>query len=662
MKQKFLLFAAILMAAIFLGSCNPNNDPKTPEEKEYESEIDFTEWDVAVAGIGDEVLSALLKEYCPDYTTVGTEDIELFLLGAYASSYDSQIDAVLDGGGACVLTENLTIENIEAFLEACGYDANYAKGIEKLENLEMFGVSGHGDVYIAYHEVHSADEEGFMTETTILDEGPDAGKDAEEKIEVKEGKKSLYETSEYGSLYGIYSWLKHSYEERAAYEEYEPEYETDEDFLLAPLKAGDQKGDGNKDIIDPKSIERIAQGNTYTLKNTISIPKWKMPDHKGRTQEDFLYNAHYTVVANYTIHQLFVYPGSTAGANSGDYYVVNANVEWMNRGMYKGVDMVDHGGWTNRRYCGFIPHYCSFETTPVLKSGYTINIPANGSVLPETVNRETTHTETRSFNLGLNASIGAKGSGDKETKGRKSSTKGSKGIEGNAGLTMGWGWNHTKNYTKKDWNIVKEGAAPSAGHKLEMDDDCLPAPMHSDPGFENVKEIYSSTFNVHESWIWHIPETQTESEDAPLKIKLRSVAEYTWMDHFITKDTRITKRYEFRPIEDCIAILPTNRVSAGVIKIVNNMERDGQKLTVSNVTFLNADDIKDTLFVDNNNTYRPDREMTYGMLSKYNYEIHFMAGRKRSDARWYKLVDNKSVGPNETIVIDDLDYDAEEVK
>lgn len=637
-----------MFALLLLGSCRPsgNDDPKIPEEKKYESEINFTGWDIAVAGIEDEVLKALLEESCPGYGSIGEGETELFLLGAYSNSYDSQIEAVLNGGGACVLTEDLSAGAISGFLEACGYTSDYANEID-LEDLEMFGLHADGGVFFAYNHIFSGDEaESKITTETIEPETGVAEEEPGEDGEYKEPEESLYATWEYAALYSAYRWYEEILAETKAYEEAHP-YQTVEGYLVAAR---------HTDEPIQRNVEDIIKGCPYQVVHSYTYDSITLPDHAARTQVDKIGNSKFSVAAKYNIRQVFVHPSEDAGGNAGDYYVVTADLEWMNSGMYHKVGQIDHGSATNRRYCGFIPSSCTMLTSPVVANGYTISIPAGGYVLPETVNKRTDHTETRSFNLGLTATGGG---------GREPGPAGKgKFGEGNGSVTAGWGWNHSKSYPKYDWNIVQEGGSPDAGHTIKMDDKgWLPSPTWGDPGFEDLQENYGSTINVHESWIWHIPQTKTDGNEAPLKIKFSVKAEYTWMDHFKTPCTRTTERYKFGSYEGTTPILPTHRYAAGNIRIKNNMEDDnGKQLTISNVTFVDAESPdKQVLFVDNGNIYAYDEEKTYTMMSKYKYHIYFKAGTRASNAKWYKTFDPVSVGLGQTISISNLMYASEEV-
>lgn len=667
MKKLLSLLASLIFAVVFLGSCEriKKDDPKIPEEKKYESEIDFTGWDIAAAGIENEVLKALLKESCPGYTGMGDEKTELFLLGAYANSFDSQIEAVLGGGGACVLTKGLSVETIAEFLEACGLDGDYAKEIEDIEDLEMFGVQADGGIYFAYHHTFSEEEAAEVVTTETIES--ETGKAENEPVdgEYKEPEESLYSTWEYAALYGVYKWYADILAENKAFEENNVTETVD--GYWDKTKANEEK--------TQKNLDEVIKGIQYTVTHSHTYQKLALPKHTGRNW-DYIYNTTLSVILNYKIQQVFVFPEQDAGNSAGDYYVVNCDLEWVNSGMYHGVNQIHKPHATNLRYCGFIPYSCTVTHTPIVADGYTINIPVGGSVLPKTINRATEHTETRSFNIGLNATGGGQGGREGGMgAGQPTSAKGTYGGgHGNATFTAGWGKNHTEKYMKNDWEIIQHGGSPIAGHSIKMDKGWLPEPTYSDPGFEKLRN-YGATIDVIESWIWHIPGTKTDGTEAPLKIKSNMETEYMWMDHFKTSPTRITESYCFghwTPLmagtglphfEKTIPIHPTIRRGAGVIKLTNNMEDELQnELTISNITFVDADSKDRTVvFEDKNNVYANGKEITYTMLTKYKYDIYFKAGLKSSTAKWYKTSDPVNIGVGQTVAISDLLYAVEEV-
>lgn len=679
MKQRFLLVATLIFAVLFLGSCKRSgiNDPVDPAESEsseakaYASEINFAGWDIAVAGGIDDTLRALLAEHCSGYSATGTSGTELFLLGAYSSTYDSQIEAVLDGGGACVLTENLNDEkNIAAFLKACGFTIgdSYAKDITDLDDLEMLGIHADGGVYFAYNHIYTEEETAASVSTETIEGETGETPDEPEESEDKKPEEKLYSTWQYAALLGAYKW----YSDILADEKALKDANTNQP-ANAPLRAP-RKAEGQP---QSKDVEEIIKGCPYTITLSHTFPKLWLPKHSGRDR-DFIENVTLSVIAKYNMRQIYVFQSPEAGRIGGDYYVVKADLEWVNSGAYKGVGTKYHSGGIDLRYCGFIPYSCTMQTTPIVEKGYTIEIPVGGHVLPETVNRKTDHSETRSFNIGFGATGGGGGGrsldsiGDSRMKGKFWQG------DGAVSLNAGWGWNNTKSYPKYDWYIVQETGSPSAGHTVRMDDDWLPQPMYSDPGFEKLRENYGSTITVHESWIWHIPETKTDSTNAPLKIKFNMKAMYTWMDHFKLATTRITERYRFGnppplPIpslerlfpkfEKVIPILPTNRTASGAIKITNNMVDDKDNaLTVSNVTFIDADSKNNKiLYADSENIYAYGTELTYTLPTKYKYRVYFKAGVKANTAKWYRMHKPYSIGLGQTISISDLYYVADDV-
>lgn len=673
MKQRFLLVATLIFAVLFLGSCKRSgiNDPVDPAESEsseakaYASEINFAGWDIAVAGGIDDTLRALLAEHCSSYSATGTSGTELFLLGAYSDSYDSQIEAVLDGGGACVLTENLNDEkNIAAFLKACGFTIgdSYAKDITDLDDLEMLGIHADGGVYFAYNHIYTDEETAASVSTETVEGETGETPDEPEDIEYKKPEEKLYSTWQYAALLGAYKWYADILADEKAFKDANTNQPAN-----APLRAPRKAEGQNK-----RDIEEIMKGCPYTITLSHTYKRLWAPEHSGRPQRDAIENVTLSVIAKYNMRQIFVFQSPNVGHSGGDYYVVNADLEWVNSGMYKGVGQMDHGNSTNRRYCGFIPHFCTMQTTPIVEKGFSIEIPAGGSVLPETVNRQTNHSESRSFNIDAGATGGPGSLGGGGWKDFFWSVTPS--------VNAGWGWNNTKSYPKYDWYIVNDAGSPNAGHTVRMDDDWLPKPTIGDPGFEKLRENYGSTITVHESWIWHIPETKTDSTYAPLKIKFSMKAQYTWMDHFKSPTTRITDRYKFGfppPIpvplpgmdkafpkfEKVIPILPTNRAAVGSIKMTNNMVDDKDNaLTVSNITFVDADSKNNKiLYTDTENIYAYGTEMTYALPTKYKYRVYFKAGVKANTAKWYRMHKPYSIGLGQTVSISDLYYVADDV-
>lgn len=599
------LFLPLLGAAFALSACTTEDNPTTPAGSTYDAVVDnppkiWTEDDEAVI-LGsledDGDMAAIKKGYTNIASNVG-DKTKILIMDEITDEYLKSIDKVVFYNGGFAFINNPEKENLKDYADDLPFDPEEID----YEGLDLLGFTYEGVLFLNYVSKAQGEKgtsEGVETKKT---EEPGAVPDfikysASDYDEI-------YDTEEWSSFQSVSEWMD-------AVEASREEIDEDEANARANTRA-DQGA--------MKDLSQV-QGMPYTLNFIVEDDK-RVWIKDGETHN--LATLKWKCTAVYSVRQLFIYPGQ--GTPSGDYYIIQAHYSWDNSGIWKGE--FDSAGYN----CVSYPEWCQFITAPVMKEGYSCQIPVEGAVKPENANKQTKTTEERHFNITGKGSIGI----NSEKKGDELTAKRGYNLEASAS----WSWSSKKEKTEYQWDIYRVGSGAESGHKLVINASDLPEHRTGwlRKGYDNIKpELLSSTMDIHSSWMWYVPETKMDSEEQVIRIQC-------WFDPHIMiylngEASSYTRPQWWLPTANgsilSLPIAATNRLNAGKLIIENTFDN----MTISNIEVTDAKSGKVVAKSDAANITKGKTAEFILPATNREYNITFKAGATAAEAKTYKNTD-----------------------
>jgi len=533
-----------------------------------------------------------------------TDNTKVLILEDLKDEYIDVMNSVLFENEGFVFINTPEKSNIEE------YDDELPFFIDQVnfENLDMLGFCMEGALFQNYV---NEDDNLTIEPTEVVKTEKTATGDETSKEEIDYGSEEeynpVYDTEEWFSYQDATEWIDLVELERAS---------TDpvaQSRRAALAKAAATRAAVGEVVKDVNTLQGIPYSTNFKIK------------YKFTYCGELVHECYIMGDASYSVRPFYIYGGQSS---SGDYYVVKAHYTWNNSSAYRGEFRFN--GWNA---LGAVPYYCEFLTTPIMKDGYTCIIPAEGSVKPENVNKETKITDERSFTLSAKGTVGTKtGVEDGKTK-----TSASKGLE----VSAEWGWKTSKETTQYNWDIYRVGGGNQAGHKLVINTADLPERRTGvfRMGYNNVKnDLLGSTFDVSSTWMWYVPETKTDSEVVPLSIQCEFKPYYVF--HLNGWWTSEDMRYDFYGghkdlFTHVIKLLPTNRINAGILELKNTFtDKTISSIEITDATTGKVVDKSDGTTVQSGKSIK----FTLPATDK-KYNITFKAGTTAANSKKYKNTD-----------------------
>ncbi len=601
-KNNYILPFVTLM--LTLGSCsvkdNVTEDLQTEivNVKNYNTPVVWSEdMETLVLGpiMDDGDMSAIGTGFS-NITDQLTSDTKVLIVDAIKDEYKEAISAVLYDNQGFVFINSPKKENIQEYEDILPITSDQFD----YQNLDMVGICMEGGIFTNY-VVEDKDLNVQSSEDKEIAKQKTSGDIVKEVINYPaiNAYNPVYDTEEWFSFKDATEWMDMVLEGRLASSQ------------EAQSRRADEKEAGEKSVKDITTVQGIPYVTNFKINYSFN--------YDGK----IIRTCYIMGEAKYSVRPFYIYEGQ---ASQGDYYVVEARYEWNNSSSFCGGEF----NWDGWNALGACPEYCEFLTTPVMNDGYTCLIPVEGSVKPENVNKETKVDEERSFSLSAKGTFG--GSFDKKGKKKKM------GLNAGGEVCAEWGWKTSKSYTQNTWDIYRVGGGNQAGHMFVLNQADRPIRRTGwfRAGYDNVKhELLGSTFDVNSSWIWHVPETTMDSEEAPLTIKCE------FKPHYVFFLNGLSSSFESRPdffrdlpnlFTHFIKLQPTNRTNAGVLELKNTFEN----FTIANIQIYDA--TTNALILESDATTVEKGSSIKFTLPATNrkYNITFKAGTTDANSKPYK--------------------------
>ena len=602
MTKKFFLFfvAAVLMLGTATGftSCKDDDDTETTETEEGDNfpeskiieiaEGEFEPGDISnikVALLGSLSSSAedeVIKYWFNNPTSQVNSETMVVITDQITDANKADIAKVLERYGTLLVVDPKE-ENIKKYSEDLGLapDADF-------ERLELIGLTGFGDQFLSFRSTNEEGEEepsgnivpSALAEDNIWDLAP----------------------AEYLRVKAFAQWVVKIDKKFTEYQKQQGVLST-----RAMTRAARSK-------LNLKSIGAIDRTS-----NLVPNPTPNLRSYQNNKRSDDYRKCPISVTCDYRIIPLYSF------TEKADYYVIETDVSWDCSQTLHGFEKIYHSGLfaRDRRSLYFFPLECQFYSTPNVGSGYNVQVPANGSLWPESVPEDKDVNESQSFTLEGNVSGGA------------SAEIGSDGPSAKANIdaNLGFGaeWSKNESFNVKQWTVgaIKRGA--TCGHVISIPNGYHPK-LGGDDGIEIPNGVnYRQTLSVKEFWVWKVSGTKPDTYNSALTIEFTAEPKVGFYSYFFAVDG-LDKALHTIKLSEKISIPAPIRTNAGFFQI--NATSYGEhifEVKAINVT----DPSKPVETCKKSDLVRYGESVSMGLLAGRKYNIEIKMGETEASAKTY---------------------------
>ena len=511
-KQMCSAILLCVAAVGFISSCQKETprvvNPADVELSNYDWDVVFPYEVYMAAGAAAE-----LKDAYSDFITVGasaiTDNTYMVILDKVSDLPEEQFVELYEKGVVMAILHPKKAE-IQAVFER-NPEMGYFLDDDSIDSALLLAISGwNNGYYIIPSTEEYLERYSFESDHTVVPDPMDA-----EAGEYDANEAPIYtdkETLENDLTYYFFgTFLEDLLRQQAIY-----------DAEVAQSKADGE--DKDKGIASIKKITGRVHVSAYGV---FSI-------NEVFFRTSYRFNGTAPVTVAFDVYPIHVYEGENG---AGDYYFMDMTANVANEKMFQGK----RAEWTSffwvyLRWCGAYITSFKVRNTLIDKNGQAVaDFPSEGFPIPETVNKTTNYSKTKTFNIGCGVSANLGGEKGKDVDGQNETTSSGINGGGTVNVNAGWSWSDTKSWTEKDVDVSNNSANNTAAWGLKFNN--VPKFAFSeDQGFDlGNSDTYRSSMQIRGSWVWYMSDKPDDTESDPLRVKVEAEGNYGFMKFWGTK-------------------------------------------------------------------------------------------------------------------------------